>query len=260
MLVLFRILFTGLFLWLLASAARQAQGNLGNDLGNAGSFALAVVIGVAAGITWAPVLGETVAGPMTGLMTDGSVSDDRAGLLRFIRRCEMRGWRRLTVLLAFWECVLRPRLPAAYVIGMNNARPGSWLEKVFAKEVWRFNNIANCVRAHDLLKLRHDLDPGAHPEPGVNLALMSHLRVPNAELPPLPVPVAPPAPPPPRNHSIQLFPGADAVVSTAPAPDEPRPAETEAETEAVAEPQTPPLPDPGPLPVASPCSSSSTDS
>ena len=218
MLVLLRIFFTGAFLWLIAHAARQAQGNLGDDVGNAGNFALAVVVGLAAGLTWAPVLGETVAGPMTGLMTDGSVSDDRTGLLRFIRRCEARGWRRLTVLLAFWECVLRPRMPAAYVIGFNNARPGSWLERVFALEVWRFNNIANCMRAHEVLKLRHEIDPGVHPEPGVNVALMAHLRVPNAALPPLPVPPAPPAPLPPRNQRIQLFPGAGES-----APEEPKP-------------------------------------
>lgn len=208
MLLLFRVVFTGLFLWLMASAARHAQSNLADDLGNAGHFALTVVVGLVAGLTWAPVLGEVVSGPVTGLMTDGSVSEDRTMLIRLTRRCEARGWRRLAVLLAFWEAVLRPRLPAPYVIGMNNSRPGSWLERVFAREVWKFNNIANCVRAHDILKLRHDVDPGVHPEPEVNVALMAHLREPAPTPPPLAVPEAPPAPLPARNPRIRLFDGA----------------------------------------------------
>ncbi len=207
MLVLFRIIFTGLFLWLMSHAARGAQANLSDDVGNAGSFALAVVVGLVAGLTWAPVLGEVLSGPMTGLMTDGSVSEDRTWFIRAARRCEARGWRLAAVLLAFWDAVLRPKMPAAYVVGMNNARPGGWFEKVFAREVWKFNNIANCVRAHDILKLRHDLDPGAHREPEVNIALVAHLREPTKTPPPMAVPAAGPAPLPARNARIQLFGG-----------------------------------------------------
>ena len=54
------------------------------------------------------------------------------------------------MILAFIEGVLRPNLPAAFVIGMNNARPCSWTERVFAGAVWSFNHVGNCVRAHDV--------------------------------------------------------------------------------------------------------------
>lgn len=208
MLVLLRVILTLLFIGLLGQSARESTGNLDDDVTNAGWFALCIVVGMAASLTWAPVLGRAIAGPMTGIMTDGSVSEDRTRLIRFARRCEARGWRRLAVAAAFAEGVRHPNLPAAFVVGMNNARPGSWLEKAFAREVWRFNNITNCVRAHAILLERHHLDPGPHEQAEVNLALTAHLREPAPTPDPLPVPTAAPAPPPRRNPRIRLFQGA----------------------------------------------------
>lgn len=208
-LVLLRIVLTGAFVWLLHQASDEASANLNNDITNAGWFALAVVAGFAASLTWAPLLGEMVAGPVTGLMKDGSPSDGNSWLVRWIRYCEARGWRRTTLALAFVEGVRRPHFPAAFVIGMNNARPCSWLERAFAQEVWRFNHVGNCVRAHDILALRHDRRPGVHPVPEVTLALLAHLRVPPPEAEIMPVPPAPPPPPLKRRSSIRLFSGAD---------------------------------------------------
>jgi len=208
-LLILRIVLTGTFVIVLFRASEESSANLNNDITNAGWFALAVIAGFAASLTWAPLLGEMVAGPVTGLLKDGSPSQDNSWRLRWIRHFEARGWRRLTVALAFVEGVLEPNLPAAFVIGMQNARPCSWLERVFAREVWRFNHVSNCVRAHDILALRHDRRPEVHPVPEVNLALLAHLRVP----PPAPDPVnLPPAPPPPplkRRRSIRLFGRAD---------------------------------------------------
>jgi hypothetical protein len=205
MLFLLRIIFTGAFVWLLWSAANEASANLDADVANAGRFALAIVVGFVAALTWAPLVGDTVAGPATGLMTDGSVSDDNPRLVRWAKRSEARGRRGLAVLLAFLEGVRRPRLPAAFVIGMNNARPGSWLEYVFAREVWRFNSVVNCLRAYDIMVLHHDRRPPMHSVPEVNLALMANLRQPPAEAEILPLPAAPPPPPLQRNQRIKLF-------------------------------------------------------
>lgn len=209
MLFLFRIILTGLFGWLMWRATHVAVGGLESDVLNAGSFALAIVVGFFAALTWAPLLGEIVAGPMTGVLTDGSVAPDNTRLIRFIRRCEARGWRRMTRLLCFAEGVRHPRLPAAFVLGMNNATPGSWLEKVFAREVFGFSNVANCLRAHDILRLRHDLDPGAHPLPEVSLALLAHVREGRPEASVLAVPSAPATPPIQRKTNIRLFAAAD---------------------------------------------------
>lgn len=223
MLIVFRIILSGAFIWLLWNASTAASANLNADVVNAGRFALAIIVGFAAALTWAPVLGEEIAGPVTGLMTDGSVADLNLRLVRWAKNCQSRGWRRLALLLAFVEGVRRPNLPAAFVIGLSCARPGSWLELAFAREVWRFNNVANCVRAYDILVLHHDRRPRAHPVPEVNLALLAHTR---QAPPPAEVLALPPAPPPPpleRNVRIQLFAGAPSAPVTEPVakPDQP---------------------------------------
>ncbi len=225
MILLFlRVVLSGGFVWLLWSATTEASANLQADVVNAGRFALAIVVGLVAALTWAPVLGEEIAGPVTGLMTDGTVSDTNLRLVRWAKRCQSRGWRRVALFLAFVEGVRRPNLPSAFVIGMNCAGPGSWLELAFAREVWRFNSVANCVRAYDILVLHHDHRPKTHPVPEVNLALLAHTRPapPPAEV--LPVPAAPPPPPLERNGRIRLFAGAPAPAA---APTAKSPAETD---------------------------------
>ncbi|KAB2674496.1 MAG: hypothetical protein DVB31_02105 [Verrucomicrobia bacterium] len=91
MLVTFRVVFTALFFWLMAQATRHGQGGLSAEIGEAGIFALAVVVGLAAGLSWAPVLANLVPGAPTGIDTDAASSDDRALLIRAARRCEERG-------------------------------------------------------------------------------------------------------------------------------------------------------------------------
>jgi hypothetical protein len=63
--------------------------------------------------------------------------------------------------------VRHPWRPAPFVIGMKNARPGSWLEHVYAREVYRFTNVDNCVRAYQVLR-RHGRTPGPHARDEVN--------------------------------------------------------------------------------------------
>ena len=63
-------------------------------------------------------------------------------------------------------------MPSAFVIGLKNARPGSWLEKVFAREVFRFHNTQHCIQAYLALK-RHGIDPRPHPNQEINVALLS---------------------------------------------------------------------------------------
>jgi|LakMenEpi03Aug12_release.lakeMendotaPanAssembly.Ray.scaffolds.fasta_scaffold603647_2 hypothetical protein len=208
LLLLLRVLLSGAFVWLLWSASTEASANLSADVVNAGRFALAIVVGFGAALTWAPVLGEEIAGPVTGLMSDGNVAQINFRLVRWAKHCQTRGWRRLALLLAFVEGVRRPNLPAAFAIGLRCARPGSWLELAFAREVWRFNNVANCVRAFDILVLHHDRRPRAHPVPEVNLALLAHTRPVPSPAEVLPVPSAPPPPPLERNERIRLFAGA----------------------------------------------------
>jgi len=212
--LLLRILFTGAFIWLMRSAATESSANLDADVVNAGRFALAVLVGFIASATWAPVLGDWVAGPVTGLMTDGTVSSDNPTLVRWGRSCAMSGHRRLAVMLAFLEGVRRPLLPAAFVVGMDNSQPGSWLQYVFAREVWRFNSVANCLRAYFILLAYREKPPRRHPVAEINLALIANLRPPAEPAEILAVPPAPPPPPLKRNDRIKLFKGADSISMT----------------------------------------------
>jgi hypothetical protein len=218
MLPLFRLLFTGVFVGLLLRLRQANVTSVNADLDSAFWLALALVAGLAAAATWAPVLGARVASPITDVLNDGTVMTDHSRLLRAIRWCERRGHRRLALLLCFWRGVLEPDLPGHFLIGLRQARPGSWLERVFAREVFRFSNVRAAMRAHDILRLRHDEDPGPHPHTEVNLALLSTERQDRPEPEPLPVPAAAPPPRPARNPAIRLFAGADQPAGTEPPP------------------------------------------
>ena len=171
---------------------------------------------LAASVTWAPLLGSQIAAPVTGMLNDGSVIEFTNPMLRAIRWCDRRGMRFLTRMLCFVEGVRYPRRPAHFVIGMRNSRPGSWLEKVFAREVYKFSNVANASKARDILRLRHDDDPGPHERVEVNLALLSDQRAERSEPAVLELPPAPPPPPLKRKPGIRLFEGADAPPASEP--------------------------------------------
>lgn len=222
MLVLFRLLFTGLFLGLIARMRQDGPGSVGSDLASAGWLALAILAGIAAACTWAPVLGHAVAAPLSDLHLDGSLSAGRGGLMRAIRWTSRRGWRRTTLGLCFLEGVVHPHLPAHFAVGLEHARPGSWLEKVFAREVYRFSNLPNCLRAHAVLRSNHGLDPGPHSNPEVNLALLNVRREERPSPPPMTLPAAPAPPLPERHPSIRLFHGpGPGVPPVAPGPPPP---------------------------------------
>lgn len=209
MLVLFRLIFTGLFLWLLAQLSRSGHGSIDTDLQSAGWFATAVIVGIVAACLWAPVIGSALAGPVAGMMTDGATFEAKNGRHRWIYWALRHGHRRLALLFCFARGVWEPDQPAAFVIGMDNARAGSWLEKVFAREVWRFSNVQNCLRARDLLQYRHRVTPSDHEQSTVNLAVSSRLQESKPPAPVLPAPAPAVNPPLTRHARIQLFTGAD---------------------------------------------------
>jgi hypothetical protein len=85
---------------------------------------------------------------------------------------------------------------------MNNASDGSWLQKIYALEVFKFNNARNCIKACQLLEA-HGINPRPHINPGVNLALVSldHSVKETPEV--VELPVAPPPPKIERNPRIK---------------------------------------------------------
>lgn len=205
MLVILRVLF-GFALFAVIGRAVEVAGPEPQTEGttDAAYLAVAVIIGIANAVVWAPWVGQWMADPLTGAFTSGNPGDFSNPVLQFAHKLALRGWRRAALLFAFLEGVRHPDLPGAFVLGMQQARKGSWLEKVFAREVWRFDNADNCLKAWRILR-EHGVEPDLHRRPEVNLLLLSQVR----EVPPTPsmlkVAPAPPVPRPSRNPRIRIF-------------------------------------------------------
>lgn len=204
MLIVLRIIFGALIYWAFKEARMNAQLNpMSGDLSNAYWVAMVVILAIANSAVWAPYFGEKLGDPLAGGTINAEYKEPKNYILKLIRFCEGHGWRSFVTFLCFIEGVRTPMLPAPFVIGMNNARPGSWLEKVYAKEVFKFNNAQNCLRAYKILK-GHGVDPGAHAMPGVNLVLISSEHEVKESPAPLDVPEAPPPPKIERDKRIDI--------------------------------------------------------
>jgi hypothetical protein len=207
MLVILRIIFTGLFFYCVMQARDNAENNLvAGDMANAFWVGAGVIVAIVCAITWAPYIGGKVADPMAGGMVNSDPIERPKRLLRVIRWLDSKERAPgLIRFLCFIEGVRVPWLPTAFQIGLNNSKPGSWLEKVYAREVFRFNNVERCMRAFEVLQ-RHGIDPRPHNNPDVNTALMSLDRgvAPDPSL--MQVAPAPPPPPLKRNERIKIGP------------------------------------------------------
>ena len=174
------------------------------DLANAFYLALCVILAVANAVVWAPFLGSALSEPLTGVITRSTYVDRTNYLLRFVHWLDNRGLRRPVLFFCLLEGIHHPDRPAAFIIGLKNARHGSRLERVYALEVFRFDNTRNCLVAYEALK-RHGIDPRPHHDAEVNRVLLSLER--EVKPPPekIAVPPAPPAPPLKRDRRIKLF-------------------------------------------------------
>lgn len=203
-LIILRIVFGALWLACAREAWRNGASNLeSGDLLNAYYTALLVLLAVANAIVWAPYVGDKISGPITGTITRSTYVERFNYLLKLVYWCQDRGLRRLAEFFCFLEGIHHPERPTAFVIGLKHAKPGSWLEKVFAREVFKFDNIQNAVQAYRALE-RHGIDPRPHHTAEVNVLLMSMDREVRPDPPMLAVPKAD-EPPLKRNRKIKLF-------------------------------------------------------
>jgi hypothetical protein len=203
-LALVRIPLTVLFAYSLCKATLRYSQLDGGDMIFLLGYALAGSVLLA--ILWAPVIGEKLSDPLTStLNSETSLPPDPNGLVQSIRWLQRRGWHRPALLLVFVEGIRHPNLPQPALLGLRSSRPGSFLEKCFAREVFQFNNIQNCLYAYTVLKERHGVIPPLHKQPEVNLAISNLSR----EKPPEPAKYelksAPAKPPAERNPRIKLF-------------------------------------------------------
>lgn len=206
LLTLIRIPLTLAFAWFLFRwLAKTGSGDLAADdivlllaYGLFGAIVLAIL--------WAPVIGERISGPITGTITqETSLPSETNFIIGLIGRLQRRGWHRLALPLVFYEGVRHPNLPLPPLLGLRSAKPGSFLEKLFAREVYKYNNIQNCLHAYRILKERHHSIPPVHQQPEVNLAIMSLTREPSPEPKKYEVKSVPPPTTPQRNQRIKLF-------------------------------------------------------
>jgi hypothetical protein len=202
--ILVRIPLTILFAYSLTKATQRYSELNGGDMIFLLGYALAGSVFVA--ILWAPVIGAKLSDPLTStLNTETSLPPDTNVLVQSIRWLQGRGCHRPALLLVFVEGIRHPNLPQPVLLGLRSARPGSFLEKCFAKEVFKYNNIQNCLAAYKILHERHGITPPLHRQPEVNLAISNLMR----ESPPEPAKYqlnsAPIKPTPERNSRIKLF-------------------------------------------------------
>jgi len=163
-----RWLSLGALLYGVYEVARTSPADLRTaDLTHAFWLAYCVILGLVSGLLWVPVFAERLLGAPTDEVKNPGLADPPGRLLGLIRRLDARGCSRLARWLCFVEGVRHPWRPAPFVIGMKNARPGTWLERVYAREVYRFTNVDNAVRAYQVLR-RHGCAPGLHPRDEVN--------------------------------------------------------------------------------------------
>ncbi len=174
------------------------------DVAPAYYLAVFVVVGIANALVWALVFGRKISEPLTSMFTDSTYVGEENSLLKLLRWVQGRGHDWLTCRLAFLECIHNPDQPAAFAIGLAHARRGSWLEKVFARELFRFDNAQRCLWAFEVLK-RRGVDSRPHSRPEINMAFVAAERVekPVPELLAIPKGASPPKPQ--RNRAIKLF-------------------------------------------------------
>ncbi len=202
--ILLRILFGGLFLYFVIEGRAYAhQPQTGADLTVPAYVAICVVLAIPNALVWAPWLGSHLAEPISGQFTGGGHELRENFLTRAIQWLEKKNLRRCVLAASFVEGVIHPHQPWPFIIGMKHAKPASWLQKIFAREVYRFNHAQHCIEALRILR-EHGLEPGPHPDESVNrlLRLLDHEAAPGRAPVALPPPTRKPMPT--RDPRIQI--------------------------------------------------------
>lgn len=245
MLTVLRIVFTGAFGYVMWQGAQEGPRPGAGDTTGAYYLGVSLILAILTGIVWAPAVGAMIVAPIDATLNTGSFIVEEHRSLRLVYWMLKKKRRGLAVFFCMIEALNHPDWPSAYIIGMKNAKPGSWCERMFAREVWRFDNMQNALAAHEILR-RHGVKPPPHSNAQVmwQLSLSEMKEAPPR--PPMPLPAAPEPAPLKRNPNIRLFEDADKHLPAAAPDTTPEPA-----PKRVIKPPTLPLPK---MPVASPVS------
>jgi hypothetical protein len=204
-LVLLRIVFGVAFFYVLREAAANARAAPETGDGtNAVLLALALIVGLANAAVWAPFFGARLSAPLTQTFTDGASYEHSTRLLKRARQADQEGRRRSMSFFCLLETLWRPNQPAAFLMGLKCAQPGSWFERYCALRVFRFDNAAHSIEAYRTLR-KHGIDPRPHRNPEINTILLALERKPSPTPHPVAVPSLPVQPRVQRDPRIRLF-------------------------------------------------------
>jgi hypothetical protein len=206
MLIILRILITGALVYVFDQMKEQGSGtHISGDLTQAFYMGIVLVLAILMAAVWAPYLGEKIANPITGEMTCGSYSLHRRWLPRMIQWFDTHRWKRMALICCILEGLDNPDFQVPFITGLRQTRPGSWWEKVFALEVFRFSNAQNSLKAADILRDRHQIVLNEHDQASIMMALRKRERIAAPPRTPKPLPKAPLTEKPKRNQRIRLF-------------------------------------------------------
>jgi hypothetical protein len=206
MLIILRILITGALVYVFDQMKEQGSGaTISGDLTRAFYMGIVLVLAILMAAVWAPYLGEKIANPITGELTCGSYSLHRRWLPRMIQWFDTHRWKRMALFCCILEGLDNPDYQVPFITGLRQTRPGSWWERVFALEVFRFGNAQNSLKAADILRDRHQIVLDEHDQASITMALRKRERLAAPPRAPKPLPKAPVTKKPKRNQRIRLF-------------------------------------------------------
>ena len=160
-------------------------------------------LAVANGIVWTPFIGARLVSPLTGSYIRTSYSKRKNRLVRMIHRMEKKGWRRRVVWASWLAGHIRPNEPEVFYLGLQNAAPGSGMQRYFAEKVYQFLNGRRCLEAFLILRSL-GYEPAPHREQSINRIVLAHVSRKSLKPKTMPVPAITQAPFMAPNPAIRL--------------------------------------------------------
>lgn len=173
MLILLRILVTGSWFGCFIMAARCA-GTTSGDLAALGYMVIGILLSIAMSAVWTPWLADFLCGSLN-VLDDCTYIESKSRLNSMIDWASRRRLYSFVVLLCLLKGYLRPELPSTFLRGLKHSKSGSWLQRIFARRVYRFNNSQNSLRAAKVLQEQGE-NPGMHQNPEVVLLMLQEKR------------------------------------------------------------------------------------
>lgn len=175
MINLLRLGFGAWMVWAVLGAIELSHGTglTRASMGLVGVSALELMLlGIANAVLWTPVIGRAIAEPVAGNFTRSSPSWERSRIYKTIMRLERQKRHLMASWVAWFTGIFKPMEPEVFYVGLQNARPGSYLQRHFARKVYGFMNARRCLEAFSILKSL-GCEPPKHREQSINSIILA---------------------------------------------------------------------------------------